>query len=211
MNSLKNQSCVINCLNNIKSKLILHKVFEKLRLNKKLNIIKYNKILQKRVGIEIKDYKDYSQIEIVIIPQQKIYGRFINFLNTESKSYYHICLNDNEREIKKDSITKSDNAKKIRIIIDREIKSLKGLFHNCVLIKKIKFIKFNRKDIIDMGNMFHECSSLEELDLSNFSTNNVIDMSCMFYKCLSLKELNVSNFGIKKVKNMFSMFVDMHH
>ena len=68
-----------------------------------MKINKYNKTLQKRTGIELKDYKDFSQIEIEIIPIPKKYGRFINFLNEDSKSYYHIYINDNEKEIKKDS------------------------------------------------------------------------------------------------------------
>ena len=44
--------------------------------------------------------------------------------------------------------------RKIALIIDCQIKSLKGLLKNIWNIEKLNFIKFNRKDITDMTKMF---------------------------------------------------------
>ena len=46
-------------LGKIKSKLIMNKVFSNLRIKKKLNILRYNNKLQKRLNITSKDYELY--------------------------------------------------------------------------------------------------------------------------------------------------------
>ena len=70
---------------------------------KKLEIVKYNKRIQNRINLDIKDYKEYSEafssIEIEIIPKKCEYDKFIN-VNKKDKSYYHIYFNDNKKEIK---------------------------------------------------------------------------------------------------------------
>ena len=74
---------------NIKSDFILKQIFENLQKNKLLNIIRYNKNLQKKLNKNIDDYKEeYSKIEIEIIMDG--FGDFINF--REDESYYHIFL-----------------------------------------------------------------------------------------------------------------------
>ena len=59
-------------LNNIKSKFILKKIFDNLKRNRQLKIVKYNKKLQIRLNISIQEYKNYSEtctpIEIELIP-----------------------------------------------------------------------------------------------------------------------------------------------
>ena len=195
-----------NSLIKVKSKYILEQIFDNLKENKKLDIIRYNKKIQINLNKNIKDYiKIYSKIEIEIIPIENQIGKFIN-INKNKFSYCHIYFNGNDEEEKRNFIKENEKVEKIKIIIDYNIKSLKGLFQNCKNIKRIKFNKFNRKDIKNMSNMFCECSSLEELNLSNFNTNNVIDMRCMFYKCSSLKELNLSNFNTSKINDMGMMF-----
>ena len=53
-------------------------------MNKKktLNIVKYNRNIKKRMNINIKDYKEYSEIyssiEIEIKPVKNNYDKFIN-------------------------------------------------------------------------------------------------------------------------------------
>ena len=53
---------------------------------KKLEIVKYNKRIQNRLNLSIKDYKEYletySSIEIEIIPAKGKYGEFINPLSS---------------------------------------------------------------------------------------------------------------------------------
>ena len=71
---------------------------------KKLEIVKYNKKIQNRINLSVKDYKEYSEtftpIEIEIIPTKGKYGKFIN-IKENDELYYHIYFNDNREEIKK--------------------------------------------------------------------------------------------------------------
>ena len=78
----------------------------------------------------------------------------ITNLNKKYAAYYHVYFNGNKEEIKRKNITKSDKISKIKIIIDNEIKNIKELFRDRKYIKKINFIKFNRKDFEDMSGLF---------------------------------------------------------
>ena len=99
-----------NYFKNLKSDYFLRKVFEYIKRNKSLAITKCNKKMQNRLNINIKDYKEYSEIyssiEIEIIPIKNGCGEFINIEG--DKSYYHIYFNDDKKEIKKYSIDKDD-------------------------------------------------------------------------------------------------------
>ena len=63
------------------------------------------------------------------------------------------------------------------------MKTFYRLFYGCDCIEKINFIKFNRKNIVDMSYMFGGCSSLKEINLTNFKTDNVKKMWGMFSGC----------------------------
>ena len=206
------KSIKLNKYNEIKSDYFLQKVFNYMHKGAKLEIIKYNKNMQKRLKINTNNYKEYSEIytsiEIEIITKKNETSKFINIKKGEEK-YYHIYFNDNKKnEIKRTYLNKDDKISKINIIIDYQIKSFFELFCDCKCIESINFKKFYRNNINDMIGMFFGCSSLKELNLSNFNTNNVTDMSFMFCGCSSLKELNLSNFNTSKVDNMTSMFLD---
>ena len=224
-----------NNINNLKSVYILLKIFDIIPKNKKLGIVRYNKKLQKKLDLNISDYREYSElyssIEIEIRYTNNIYGKFIN-ISESDKKYYHIYFDDKKEEIKRNTLYGNDKVNKIKIKIDYQVKSFKKLFYDCYYIESIYFKKFYRNNITDMSWMFNECSSLKELnlsnfntinvtnmynmfqrckslkqlDLSNFNTINVIDMSYMFNGCLSLKDLNLSNFNTKNVTNMNYMF-----
>ena len=88
----------------IKSDYILKKLFNNMQKRISLKIIKCNINMQKRLNININDYKDfsekYSSIELEIIPIQNEYGPFIN-IKEEDKKYFHIYFNDIKEEIKK--------------------------------------------------------------------------------------------------------------
>ena len=197
-----------NLIKNIHSKYLLKQIFFKLQPKKLFEFIKYNKNIQKKLDIGINDYKTFNKIELEIIPlcKEDIINYFIK-IPFDKKSYFHIYFNDEKNEIKRNYFTKDDNnIKKIKIIIDEEIKSFKELFYQCICINKINFIKFNRNDIIDMSFMFYGCSSLKELNLYYFSTINVNNMSYMFDGCSSLKELNLNKFDTRNVIDMSFMF-----
>ena len=197
-------------LRNLKSDYFIQKFFGYMSKRKSLETIRYNKNIQKRINININHYKayseEYSSIELDIIPMKGEYGKFIS-INEEDKKYFHIYFNDNKKkEIENTSLYKGDNVSKISIIIDYQIKSFSKLFFYCKCVKSIKFKKFYRNNVTDMGGMFYRCSSLEELNLINFNTNNVTNMNCMFFGCLSLKELNLNNFNANNVTDMSGMF-----
>ena len=191
---------------NIKSKYILKIIFVKLQRKKILQIIKYNKKIQNRLNISKKDYKEYNDIEIEIIPTNKEYGEFIHILDKNDKPYYHIYFNDSNKEINRTKFNKHDKIQRIKVTINPKVKSFYKLFENCKCIKSICFKKFYSDNIINMSYMFSGCSSLKELNLSSFNTDNVTYMDSMFSNCSSLKKLNLSNFNTKKVTNMNSMF-----
>ena len=220
-----------NLLKKIQSKYILKLVMENMKENIRLNLIKYNKSLQKKIDIKLKDYAEYSKIVIIEIVPSKVLQKayFINF-EPEEKDYFKIYFDGKRR--KENYITKKDNVSKIKIIIKREFKKFDSLFYHCKFIEKINFVCFNRDDIEDMSNMFEEsinlkeinfnsfntknvtnmgsmfsdCNSLTKLNLSKFDTSNVVYMDYMFNNCINLEELDISNFDSSNVKDMSRMF-----
>ena len=199
-----------NNLINIKSDYFIQKFFDYIHKRKLLEIIKYNKNIQKRMNININHYKTYSEkyssIEIEIKPMIKEFDRFIN-IKKEDEDYYHIYFNDyREREIKSISLNLNDKVSKINVIIDYQVKSFYKLFCYCNCLESIYFKKFYRNNITNMSYMFKGCSALKELNLNNFNSSNVINMSGMFNGCSSLKELNLNNFNTNNVTDMNYMF-----
>ena len=199
-------------LNNIKSIFILKRILEHLTKNIYFNIIKYNKRLQNKCRLGIKDYKDlYEKIIIEIVPKKEFYNEdneykdedFIN-IQEKNKPYFHTYFVDNKSKNEK----KEDNKMKIRVVLDYQINSFEGLFKERIIIEKINFIQFVRKDIKDMSEMFLGCTSLKEIIFSNFKTNKVNNMSKMFYGCSSLSELDLSKFNTSNVKYMSYMFYE---
>ena len=157
-NNKENESTKPNpIIDNIKSRYILSKIYDNMTIKKKLKIVKYNKKIQNRINLDVKDYKEYCEIEIEIIPIKDKYGKFIN-INENDKLFYHIYFNDAKEEIKnKYKIDKKDKVTKIKIIIDYQVKSFNHLFSECRCIESINFKKFYRDNINDMSWMFRGC------------------------------------------------------
>ena len=199
-------------LKNLKSEYFLINVFNILKKSKLLEIIKCNKKMQNKLNISIKDYKEYSQlyssIEIELKLSDNEYGEKNKFINIpeEDKEYYHIYFDNSNEEIKRNYLDFDEKVEKIKIIIDHQVKSLKGLFFRSKRVGSINFKRFYRTNITDMSFMFGHCSLLNELNLSNFHTDNVTNMRYMFLGCSLLKELNFSSFITDNVTNMSYMF-----
>ena len=74
-------------LKKLKSDYILKRIYDIIKQNKSLKIVKYNKKLQKRLNLNINDYKKYaelySSIEIELKLVDNIYGKFVNILDEE--------------------------------------------------------------------------------------------------------------------------------
>ena len=172
---------ITNILLNVKSNYILSRIFENLNPKKYLEIICYNKQLQNKLNKDINDYKHLFgiiEIHIELISKLKEKNIFINPFKEEN--YFHIYFDDSKEEVKRNYVTKDDKIKKIKVIIDSEIKSLFGLFQYCECVKKIEFKKFNNHDIDNMANMFFSCTSLKEIKFSKYNTDNVTLISWMF-------------------------------
>ena len=193
-------------IENISCKYILDLILDKLKKNRQLKIIKYNKNLQSKLEISLKDYIQFSQIEIIIKPGKDKYGKFINIPNNEEESNFHIYFNNNTKEEKKTFFNIIDEVKTIKIIINHKVKSFYSLFEDCECIESIYFKSFYRTDITNMCRMFSWCSSLKEIDISIFNTDNVTDMSCMFAGCSSLTKVIFPNIKIDKVKDISYIF-----
>ena len=82
-------------LEKIKSDYFLQKLYDIMPKKKKLEIVKYNKKVQNRLDLGVKDYKEYSEtyssIEMEIIPAKGKYGRFI-YIDENDKLYYIILM-----------------------------------------------------------------------------------------------------------------------
>ena len=78
-------------LKKLRSDYFIQKCFNYISERKSLEIIKYNKNIQKRINIDINNYRNYSEkyssIEIEIIPIKNKYGEFI-FIKENEKEYY---------------------------------------------------------------------------------------------------------------------------
>ena len=89
-NNKENESAKPNpIIENINSKYILSKIYDNMTIKKKLEIVKYNKRIQNRLNLDVKDYKEYCEIEIEIIPAKGKYGEFIN-IKENDELYYNI-------------------------------------------------------------------------------------------------------------------------
>ena len=207
MENIDNEKNVKYNIFGIKNKYILKKIFKNLHERKLLVIIQYNNYLKNLLNININNYKKvselYSSIILEITPIKNEYGKFIR---EEGHQYFHIYFDDNKEEIKRNYLIHGNNVTKIKIIIDYQIISFRALFKECILIESIKFIKFYRTNIKDMGHMFNGCILLKQINFSNFKTNNVTNMNSMFQGCLSLEELNLSNFNTDNLVNASNMF-----
>ena len=165
-----------------------------------MNFIKYIK--------NIFNFNQFDKIKIEVIPKKVENAYFFYFINKSNKPV-HIFFNNEAEEINKCYIKSEDNASKIKIILDKNIKSFFELFKGCTGVKIINFISFNRKNITNMINMFFDCINLKQINLSNFITdnvNNIENMNYMFYNCSNLTSLILSNFDTTSVYDMSYMF-----
>ena len=119
---------------NLKSDYFVIKIFDLMKKNKALEIMKYNKKIQKRLNINIKNYIEYSQLYSSIELELKItndkYEKFINIPDKE-KEYFHIYYDYSNKEIKRYYLEDNEKVKRIKIIINYQVKSFKLLFNNC--------------------------------------------------------------------------------
>ena len=126
-----------NKLITIKSDYFIQNLFNYIQNKVSLKIIKNNINIQKRLNININNYKKFSEkfssIELEIIPIQNKYGHFIN-IKRKDKNYFHIYFNGNKEEIKRTKLNKEDKLSKITIIIDYQIESF---YHYFIIVNAL--------------------------------------------------------------------------
>ena len=133
----------------IKSGYIMNKILTVIIKKKQLKLVKYSKNIQKKIGINYIDYKNYAEtIRFEIQLAKKSDGKFIN-INKEEERYYHIYFGEikksegtkyisyDEKEAKRNYIVKNEKVDAIKIEIDYKIKSFMKLFCGIDIIKKI--------------------------------------------------------------------------
>ena len=144
------------------------------------------------MNLSINDYKEYSQlytpIEIELKPLKNKCGKFIN-VHDKEKKYYHIYFDNTNEEVKRNYLNENENIESIKIIIDYNVKSLKGLFSFCFCNETIIFKKLYRNNITDMSSMFEYDIQINQIDFLSFNTDSVTDMSLMFFGCSYVKKL----------------------
>ena len=81
---------------NIKSDYFIQKLFANMQKRISLKIIKCNINIQKRLNININNYKDFSEkfssIELDIIPIQNEYGPFIKIKEEDKNIFIYILM-----------------------------------------------------------------------------------------------------------------------
>ena len=138
---------------NLKSVYFLKKIFEYMKTNKYLTSVKYNKKLQKRLNLNINDFKDYSQlyspieIELNIVNNKYHNKQFIN-ISDNKKEYFHIYFNESKDEIKSNELIEDNKISRIKIIIDYQIKSFENL--KIYLYIAIVLIHYHLKNFIEI-------------------------------------------------------------
>ena len=198
----------INCLNIMNEKL-------KIKTIKIIDIYKSSidcvyKISKEILNQEtqIINYISESNLE-QLIEEDKQYGIYNNelYINDEDiKKNFDIYVNNKNIKFQLTYNFENEGNNFIKIIMNKQIKSISCLFRNCFNLINIDFSQFNTNDITNMNNMFYNCKSLKNIDLSNFNTENVTDFSCMFVNCFSLKEINLSKFKTYNCVEMSGMF-----
>ena len=99
---------------NLKSNIILKKIFNFMRKNKSMNIMRNSKKLQKRLNLYFNDYKEQynfslynSPIEIELKFVDNKYDKFIN-IPDKNKEYFHIYFDYSKEEIKRNYLIQKD-------------------------------------------------------------------------------------------------------
>ena len=105
------------------------------------------------------------------------------------------------------SCKKLKNIEGIEFLNTEKVKTMMGMFYECICLENLDLSKFDTKNVTNMRNMFYNCQKLKTLDLSSFETDMVTNMESMFYTCILLNTLKLTNkFNTQKVEDMCSMF-----
>ena len=146
--------------------------------------------------------KKYDYIEI-----------FGSHFVSNNKNNCYLIINGKQMELcddlNKKKIKIENNHIEIKLIENKHITNMYGMFSNCSSLLSFPNIsKWNLANVINVSHMFENCRSLVSLpDISDWNTTNVTSMSHMFCKCSSLISLpDISKWNLENVINMSHMF-----
>ena len=203
-------------LNNIKSKIILNIVFDKLKRQIKLKILKYNKFLQNRLYININDFHDFhlvkelnekfnlnienDYVERINLYYRKFGDEILDYFNKiEFKQLKELNLSLNNLS----DINKLEKAKLENLIIldlgDNEINDINIL--GKVNFRKLKELYLYNNFISDINVL--EKVKFEKLELLDLSHNHITNIDILEkVNFIHLKKLNLFFNSISDISSL---------
>ena len=127
-------------LEKIKSLYVLKIIINKIQNKKYLKLFAYNNYLQQKLNISIDTYINYFykiEVEIEMLNNRNKLSKddkkneFIQIIDEKDRQFYHIFINEEKEEIKRNYILKNEIGTKIKVLIDLNVKSISQLFCNC--------------------------------------------------------------------------------
>ena len=187
----------------IKSSFVLKIIFGFLNEFKKLNIIKYNKKLQKRLNVNKNDYSTIITIKLFENRKNEFCFEFFDKSDFCDEEIY-LYNKNNDKEVKNRSIKPNNNIKYIEIIFRRRHNSLAKLFSGYKYIRSVDI----KNSVGNLNSMFSYCKSLEEVNFINFNFEKVYDMTYLFSCCGSLKKVSFNKDCGKNVNIKTSLVIN---
>ena len=120
----------------IKSSFVLKIIFGFLNECKKLNIIKYNKKLQKRLNVNKNYYSTIITIKFIKNRKNEFCFELFNKSDFYDEKIY-LYNENNDKEVKNRSIKPNGNIRYIEVIFRRKRNSLAKLFSDYKYIKSV--------------------------------------------------------------------------
>jgi len=231
MNNNNNNENKNTCeINNIKSILVKKKIFNNVPERNKLNLIKYNKTLQKNLK---KNIDDYQRFKYIIIYVEGI-NKDVTFINKNEFNEKKIIIKDTKvskfkkilieptvlvryfSDFKESLFSNLGGIVSVRIIkcyYDSSYSTslslnFSNLFSGCTNLKKVIFQDDNEFFLDNAGEMFKNCINLEHIEgLNNLNTYGVVNIKGLFQNCKSLKYIKgIEKWKLWHVRDMSSMF-----
>ena len=222
-------------LDKIKDQSFINKIFNCIKKVNTLKITNYNKTLQNKINIKIKDYIQISnKMEIILanpIKQDcldkignsliKNYEKSYQLIKDNSDLYNtfekkiqnhnHIFINNyyNNNKVYGYILSGDDNLiKNINILLDEENIDIKNK-KNEEIIKSQEYIKvISKNPRKNLKSLFSNINSFSYVNLLDLNLNNVETIEEMFKNCKNLKKINFNNSltNFKNMKSIASLF-----
>ena len=89
------------------------------------------------------------------------------------------------------------------------LKSIEGMFANCVSLPSLRLTSFDFSNVESFSNVFLNCKNVSRILFKpEQKVKNIIDISSAFSGCENLEEINMETFNFENIKNMAYLFND---